>query len=63
LAPRFADAELAIIQKARNRMIDCFIPSHSNMWQESATGLPSLNPVVEVSVPFANPAKARMIAA
>src|SRR5262249_9318884 len=44
LAPRFADAELAITQNARTSTIDCFIHSHSNIWQEFATEVLSASP-------------------
>src|SRR5438067_1359143 len=57
LAPRFADAELAITHKARTSAIDCFIPFIVTFGTNPQPNccLCTLNS--KMSVPFANPAK------
>src|SRR6266513_6145179 len=57
LAPRFADAELAITHKASTSAIDCFIPFIVTFGTNPQPNccLCTLNS--KMSVPFANPAK------
>jgi hypothetical protein len=62
-APRFADAELVIAQKARTSVIDCFIRSILTFGRNPQLDCCLRILSFEMSVPFANPAKARMIAA
>src|SRR6266576_725047 len=61
-APRFADAELAITQKARTSAIDCFIRFILSFDRNPQPDCCLRILGSEMSVPFANPAKARMIA-